>query len=236
MAVSSATREQILRAARVTVEEQGGNALSMRKLAADCGISATAIYRHFQNKDALLAELVVESFRVFASYLAESARGRTALSRFRRLAQRYFDFSQECPHDYRLIFMTDGEILGFDRLDESQVAEVSATFEALVLRLKDCMDAGVFRAGEPRLVAASVWAAFHGLASLLLTGSLGVSDAEAQKIASYQLRQLERSLVADVSVELSACTLRVRARPQVRPDAQCRASRSSIQRKGGAHG
>lgn len=232
MGTASQTRIELLAAARLTVEQEGAGALSMRRLASNCGISATAIYRHFKNKDALLAALVVQSFQVFARYLAESARGRTPLSRLRRLAQGYFDFSQECPHDYRLIFMTDGEILGFDQLDEAQVREVNATFEALVRRLSDCMESGIFRKEEPRLAAAYVWSAFHGLASLLLTGSLGVSDGEAQKIASFQLRQLERSLQADSAPEFSLWTLRISARPQGRASPGCRESSWESQRKG----
>ncbi len=184
----------------------------MRKVASSCGVSATAIYRHFEDKEALLAALLVESFRRFQVFLSDSDRPRTPLARFRRIAQRYFDFSQQCPHDYRLIFMTDGDVLGFERLDATQAREVGGTFETLVTRIKECQDAGLFRQEDPRLVGAYVWSAFHGLASLLLTGSLGVSNTEAQDIANYQVAQVERSLLVHETTN-SRIRIRIRARP-----------------------
>jgi AcrR family transcriptional regulator len=206
------TRDGLLQAARALIDSQGVGAVTMRKVATDCGVSATAIYRHFDDKDALLAALLVESFGRFHRYLIDSERPRTALMRFRRIAQCYFDFSQECPHDYRLIFMTNGESLGFHRLDEAQMGQVNGTFGLLVRRISECQDAGIFRDDEPRLVGAHVWAAFHGLASLLLTGGLGVSETEAHHIANYQLSQLERSLLVSAQ-ETPRFSLRIKPRP-----------------------
>ncbi|MCH2108403.1 MAG: TetR/AcrR family transcriptional regulator [Polyangiaceae bacterium] len=206
------TREELLREASRVVGEQGVFALSMRKLASSVGISPTAIYRHFQDKDELASQLVLESFRHFGSYLKDSERSKKPLLRFRRIAQRYFDFSQEHENEYRLIFMTDRELLGFDRLDEDQVQEVSAPFEMLVERVQECQDAGLFMAGEPRLLAAIAWSAFHGLASLLMTGSLGVSNADAQKIASFQMQRLEASLLVP-GVQVDAPQMKISSRP-----------------------
>ncbi len=206
------TREELLREASRVVGEQGVFALSMRKLASSVGISPTAIYRHFHDKDELVSQLVLHSFRHFGFYLKESERSKKPLLRFRRIAQRYFDFSQEHENEYRLIFMTDGELLGFERLDEDQVQEVSSTFEMLVARVKECQDAGLFLPEDPRLLAAIAWSAFHGLASLLMTGSLGVSNAEAQKIASFQMQRLEASLLVP-EVKVEAPKMKISSRP-----------------------
>jgi AcrR family transcriptional regulator len=88
------------------MEEQGLLGFSMRGVAERVGVTATALYRHFADKDALLASLLEDGFRTFSSYLMRSLAGRTPLERFRRCGQQYFDFALEHLRDYALMFMT----------------------------------------------------------------------------------------------------------------------------------
>ena len=63
------TRQRLLAAALELVEEEGVEALSMRRLAARVGVSATALYRHFADKDELLQHLVDEANLELGRYL-----------------------------------------------------------------------------------------------------------------------------------------------------------------------
>jgi AcrR family transcriptional regulator len=165
------TRERILSEARELFLREGLEGFSMRALGERVGVSAPAIYRHFDDKDALLATLISASFSTFSSYLVRSLSGKTPLQRFRRTGEAYFAFALEHPRDYRLMFLTDCRELGFIRISEEIDECASGTFTFLVDRIRECMDAGVFSAGDPVAVALYVWSSTHGLASLWLLGN-----------------------------------------------------------------
>ena len=172
MAPEPSTREQILSEARELFLRHGLNGFSMRTVADRVGVSATALYRHFDDKDALLASMLAEAFGTFGSYVGRSLSGRTPLERFRQCGIAYIDFAIERPRDYELMFLTNCRELGFKKI-KSEVDERSQpTFEIIVDRARDCMTTGVFAEGDPREAALYSWATLHGLASLWLLGQL----------------------------------------------------------------
>ena len=75
------TERHILDAARDLYLEQGLQGLPMRKVADTVGISATAIYRHFDNRETLVLAICEEGFRRFGEYLYRGLRGETPLER-----------------------------------------------------------------------------------------------------------------------------------------------------------
>jgi len=168
----------------------------MRRVAKKCGLTAAAIYRHYEDKDALVAAAVVEGFRIFGSYLMDALEYDTPEQRFRMLGRRYFDFARENPQDYRLIFMTDCQQLGMRHLDEMSQREISGTFQLLQDRVSECQAAGIFRAGDPRALAASVWSSTHGLSSLFVTGNLGETEEETDALIELHLDHIVRGLAA----------------------------------------
>ncbi len=190
------TPERLVVAARDLLLEAGLPGLSMRRVAAACGLSATAIYRHFADKDALVAAAVMQGFRTFGAYLHGALDRTTPRARFRQLGARYFDFAREHPQDYRLIFLTDCKQLNLPQLDETQQREVAGTFQMLVDRVTECQETRLFRKGDPRALSAYVWASVHGLASLLIDGRLGADLGELELLCKQQLDLLEISLRA----------------------------------------
>lgn len=196
------TRDRLLATARDLLLEQGLAGFSMRKVAAACGLSATAIYRHFEDKDALVSSAVEEGFRIFASYLAEALERPTPLARLRLAGRRYFDFAQDHPRYYALIFMTPGEELGLMKLHEDARREGKQSFQFLVDRVVECQEAGVLRHGDPRAHAACVWAALHGLASLEIHGRLAVDAATLQTLQEQQLDAVTSGLGAQIGAQV----------------------------------
>lgn len=190
------TRERLRQAARDTLLETGLAGFSMRRVATACGVSATAIYRHYADKDALVGAAVVEGFRTFGQYLLSALEQPTPSARFRHLGQRYFDFAQDHRADYQLIFMTDCKALGLSKLNDDSQRQVGGTFQLLQDRIADCQRCGDFRTGDPRELAAFVWACVHGLASLLVTGNLGADAIERAALVTQHLDLLEASLKA----------------------------------------
>jgi len=188
-------KTELARAARDLLITDGLGGFSMRKVAGACDVSATAIYRHFEDKDALLASAVIEGFRIFGSYLMDALEEKTPAARFRKMARRYFAFALENSEDYRLIFMTNCEQLGLHKLDEVSEREAGGTFQLLQDRIFECQATGLFIDGDPRTIAASVWASVHGLSSLFLTGNLGTNEDETNKLIEAHIHHIELGLL-----------------------------------------
>jgi AcrR family transcriptional regulator len=189
------TRERILRESREVLRERGITGFSMRGVAERVGVTATALYRHFEDKDALLATLLAQGFSTFSSYLMRALAGKTPLERLRRAGYAYFDFALEHPHDYALMFMTPCRELGLKSVSEGAKSRMDATFLFLVDRVKECVSAGVCEAHEPRTVALNIWAEVHGLSCLRLNGQLAELDERAfHDCVDFMLDRVEVSL------------------------------------------
>ena len=99
-------REALIAAAILRLQADGIAKLSLRGLAADVGVSPTAVYRHFEDKLALLAAIACDGFsgltRNMQKYLgAESTDAMTALQ---RIGMGYIDYAIHHPAHYRLMF------------------------------------------------------------------------------------------------------------------------------------
>lgn len=182
------TKQRLLAAARDHYLEVGADRFSLREVARRCGVSAPAVYRHYEGKDALLRAVCDEGFRVFASYLLESLRHAKPMERLRASGRQYLRFALERPHDYRVIFMSD---MATSSLTSAR--DVDPSFQFLVDRVRDCIASKDFRRGDAEELAVTIWAHVHGLASLRLAGHLApAGDDEA--FAAVFARSVDRLL------------------------------------------
>lgn len=181
------TREAIVEATRDLLVTSGVQALSMRKVADAVGVSATALYRHFEDKDALLSAAVTRGAQLFGRYLLDALGEPTPWRRLQRMGRRYFDFALEHRHDYHVLFMLDCEQSGMKKLDHRAQQETRATFTLLVDRITECQSTGDVRQGDPLALAVFVWSACHGLASLRIAGRVASDAAEYDELVQAQL-------------------------------------------------
>lgn len=173
------TKERLLAAARDLYLEVGPIAFSLREVARRSKVTAAAVYRHYENKDALLGAVCAEGFRVFASYLMGALSKPKPLDRMRETGQQYLRFALERPRDYRVIFMGDA-------IDPDPSATApDASFQFLVDRVSECQQAKVIAKGEPEELAITIWAHVHGLVSLRLAGHLAPVGSEDDFRALY---------------------------------------------------
>jgi len=193
----SETRNRILDATRELFMREGLEALSMRRVAERSDLTASALYRHFEDKDALLAALLETSFGSFAGTLMRALDAPTPLDQFRVMLERYFDFALEHPQDYALMFLTNTRDQGFEKLGSQTRSLLGSSFKFMAERIEDCIEAGVFAAGDPEARAKLVWAELHGLVSLYVGGQLGVaSPKQFRAIASESIELMLRALRA----------------------------------------
>jgi len=164
------TRQRILDAARELVLAEGVDGFSMRKLAARIGYTATAIYFHFPDKDALLVELVDSQFqslrRAFDRFQDEG----NPRERLRRMGRAYLEFALRHPDHYRFMFLNPalkqlpiGQ--SFDRSDPAQDG-----YALLRHTLAEALEAGQLRPEfrDAEQAAQIIWASLHGLVALHL--------------------------------------------------------------------
>ena len=88
-------------AARAMLDEAGPDAVILREAARRVGVSATAAYRHFANKEELLASVGAEGFRELAAAMEWGATGSDPLG---GVGVAYFDFALQKPGLFRLMF------------------------------------------------------------------------------------------------------------------------------------
>jgi len=189
------TREDILDCARDIYLEHGLQGLSMRKVATKVGITPMAIYRHFENKEDLLEQLLIRGFRAFGVYLNRALKGQNALERIQLTIDAYFAFATEQSKYFEIIFLSTDQIKEL-KVKETIGTEGHATFVFLVDRVRECMEEGVFKQDAPFFISVSLLAQVNGLVSLYLSNTF-----------SWTLEEFEKTFKASLSrtfTEISA--------------------------------
>jgi AcrR family transcriptional regulator len=185
------TKTRLLAEARDLYLETGFARFSLREVARRVGVSAAAVYRHYDSKEALLHEVCAGGFRQFGSYLLRSLSEPTPKGRLMKSGELYFRFAMENPRDYRVIFMGAAE--DFTPKPQAKAGAPDPTFQFLVDRVRECMQARVLKKGDETEVATIIWSHVHGLVSLRLSGHLVPAGDDAE-FARFYLHALERLL------------------------------------------
>ncbi|MFI6043296.1 TetR/AcrR family transcriptional regulator [Nocardia sp. NPDC051321] len=174
-------RTEILDAARELLARTGhADAVSIREISKRVGVSAPSIYRHFVDKDELIEAVVAQVFEdLDAAIAAETDLSVSPITRLCDQGLAYVRFAREHPEQYRLATTptTSGgavdQVLG------------SGAFLRFSRTVQECMDAGVFTQGDPMPVVLDLWAAAHGIASLLIAKPFipwGDTEAAANRV------------------------------------------------------
>jgi AcrR family transcriptional regulator len=164
----AAFRRRAIAAATRLFAAQGYEAVTMRAVAAELGVSAMTPYRYFDGKEGLFAGVRAEAFRRFADRLEAALAGSgDPLARLRRLKQAYVGFAVDEPDAYRIMFE-----LAQPSPDHPELTAQSArAFATLHDSVAAAVKVGALR-GDPLTIAHLVWADTHGLVSLHLAGKL----------------------------------------------------------------
>ncbi len=169
-------RRALLDAALDLVNEAGPRGLTLRGAARRAEVSPSAPYRHFADREALLAALATEGFDALAEELAAIDRAEPdPVERVLRLGAEYVRFATQHRARYRVMF---GDEIP-DRRAHPELHEASRrVFGYLEGAVDDAHRAGSI-AGEPREVTLLCWSMVHGLSSLILDGQARVGDEPA---------------------------------------------------------
>ena len=164
-------REVLLEAARKLIEQHGALGFSLTEAARLAGVSPAAPYRHFRDRDALLAEVARVGFERFAARLDDAWNNGvpTPLSAFENLGRAYLAFARDEPASYAVMF--ESELAGSGDPAQSPAAE--RAFDVLN-RAATALCRGLPEAERPpvKLLSLHIWATSHGVATLFAQSGL----------------------------------------------------------------
>jgi AcrR family transcriptional regulator len=187
-------RQALLDQAVATIRDRGVEALTLRDVGERLRVSRTALYRHFADKQALLAAVATEGFRAFRQALVDAWDG-TGHTRDGFLAQglAYVAFARANPSHYRVMF--GGFVAKADCDPELRTTAASA-FGVLVGAVTTLQQQGLVRAGDPQAHAIFAWSAVHGLAMLVIDGQLARPGATPDAVIAASLERVWDGLAA----------------------------------------
>lgn len=198
-----ALRQTILDAAREILEMEGYEKVSMRRIAGRIDYSATAIYLHFKDREALMDALAAEGYARLADAFVPVA-SENPTERLRRIGDAYIKFALANRHWYTLMFHVGSSLE--ERYGEHDTRRASATrafalLEDAVRQIEEAEDAPFLKEPEAVTLTASVfWAHIHGAVSLLVTGH----GRPFAKMQPQFCRQVVETAIAGLLAEMTS--------------------------------
>lgn len=170
-------RQRLIRSAVAVLTSEGVEAVTLRRIAREAGVSHGAPLRHFAGRAELLAGVAASGFAELRKLAAELPDG-TPQQQLLTACRRYLDFALENPAMFELMFRPD-----LIDVREPGLARLSnAVFEHFLDLVTRAQAEGWRRGTASRPLAASLWASLHGIAALWLRGGLpsaaNTSDVE----------------------------------------------------------
>jgi len=166
-------KNTLLEASLGLIREIGPGAFTLREVARRAGVSHNAPYRHFRNKEELLAAVAAEGFdRLTESMTKVAESGSSALDRLRLSGRGYVHFALSHPQHFAVMFDAPWR---FDSYPEARAAGERA-FGTLVRYIEGCQADGILPKGDWKPLALLAWSMVHGVAKLALSGRLPFSE------------------------------------------------------------
>jgi AcrR family transcriptional regulator len=176
-----------------TIQKDGVETLTLRTVGDRLGVSRTALYRHFSDKQALLAAVAREGFRMLEEALTAAweghGRGRDG---FEAMGVAYVNFAVSHPSHYRVMF---GRFVESCSKDPALVEKARNAFQVLVDSLAEQQQAGIVRKDDTLMLARLIWAVVHGIAMLAIDGQLPGID-EGRTLNLYAIERIRDAIRA----------------------------------------
>ncbi len=196
-------RTLIIDAARELFVSRGVEAVTMREIAKRIGYSATSIYLHFADKEALLRAILDTDMLALATSLRAILQIADPIERMTALCRSYATFALTRPNHYRLMFMADRAPCEPEKSSLQQNNAEQDAYYLLKTVVNDVHVAGCFREDlkDVDLIAQTIWAGMHGVCALQISMSedkwvnWSAISARLQLMQEVMLRGLLREKV-----------------------------------------
>ncbi len=162
----AAFRDRLCKVALEIFVEEGLEALTMRKLAKELGVSAMTPYNYFEDRHEILQEILDRAYGKFAASQREVIdQWAEPLENLIKLGEAYLRFAIDHPLQYSVLFLIQKQ-RPFQSMERRGEA-----FLPLFDTVTQLVEAGVLE-GDPGLIAHLLWSGKHGLISLKIAGRL----------------------------------------------------------------
>lgn len=189
-------RGEILAAAEKIFIAEGYAGATIRKIADAVGVSSTALYMHFRDKDQILLEISDGAIGRLLSLNTEvNGQPIDPVSRVRLMLEAYMRFALENPNTYQLVFCGSTQTISLDK-QAATLALGDRCFEAFSQPFHEIAAMGRLRYGTGQSAAEVLWSGCHGLVSLLITKTTR-EWSPAEDLMAVMLDGLLHGLVAD---------------------------------------
>lgn len=159
-------RKKLIRTGAKLLKKVPAQSLSLRQVAREAGVSQAAPYRHFEDKEGLLAAIASEGFALLRTAMQQSSgRSATAKNRFRAMGHAYVGFGEKHPEHLRLMF---GPYVTPGPKHPELFANGKLAFLTLVRMVQQLQTEGTIGPGDPFHRAMHIWMSIHGFSILYL--------------------------------------------------------------------
>lgn len=169
-------KDKLIETALKIISEQGLEKITMRSLAEKIGVSRTAPYRHFPDKDALLCAIAEQGYTKFTEEIKKNIGdlNENPLLKLKKVGMAYVEFAIVNPVHYRLMF--GNEIVQSKRTPELEKC-VEQVFKNTLDLIEICQEKNLIRPINPYIIANSLWSMSHGISTLLNDGQIDSANA-----------------------------------------------------------
>lgn len=192
-------RLALLEAAVTQIKEVGVEKLSLRGIARTVGVSQTAPYRHFKDKNELLAEVAAQAFIDLYNATSQHIHPKNSTHQnIKAIGTAYLAFAIANPEKYKLMF---GPSIQHRRSYANMVSAAEKSFDVLINQVERGIEEGIFLDSCPLLLANTLWTQVHGMASLIIDGF-------------YQNRELPMPFDDFLSTQISIAARAIQNNPE----------------------
>ena len=155
---------QLIDQAKKMLEEVGPDKLSIRAIAEQLGVSATAVYHHFANKDELISHLAAEGFNQLEKVLVQCQVNVENQNKMQILSRTYMLFAFDHPAMYQLMF---GSQLAHSEMNDKLFTARKQAYAVVEQCVAEVLGQDI-QSKEVKSAALAAWSFAHGLASLMI--------------------------------------------------------------------
>jgi len=167
-------KEDFLRIAFNFIKNEDVDKLTLKVLSDATATSRSAIYRHFNSKDALIEMMIIKAFEAFDDGISPilKEKEKSLVDRFYLSGKYYIEYAKQNPNLYRLLF---GKKYAYIREDIMSLQDDDCSgFGALKSAIEEGQQSGILKKESSYHQAIVVWSSLHGLSSLIIDGFMDV--------------------------------------------------------------
>jgi AcrR family transcriptional regulator len=188
------TADRIANAALSILENEGPEAVSMRRVAQAVGITPMAIYHHFPSREALLNTITNREFARLLSFIQAHPLSGGVEDRLLAVMAGYVDYAFAQPRVFDFIFSRPRP--GARQFPKDFRARRSPTLNPVADLLEAEMKKGSLKKDDIWEVAFALWAHVHGYIMLYRAGRVALSEKEFRKLLHRSIRRFLHGLKA----------------------------------------